>query len=92
MDNFPHFSIKTCSDPSLEPSHQDCSNEGSQHKSSFRNKKNYFFNHPHYPLLSGALHYVLPRILQNAVSPVCILSQNRAKSGNSMEVMLLPDK
>ena len=37
-----HISIKnTFCDPSLEPSHRDGSNEGSQHMFSLRNKKNY---------------------------------------------------
>ena len=41
-------------DPSLEPSHRDGSNEGSQYMFSLRNKKT-FLNYPKYPLLSGAL-------------------------------------
>ena len=40
-DNFPYYSFKTCCDPSLEPSHRDGSNEGSQHIFLLRNKKNY---------------------------------------------------
>ena len=41
-------------DPSLEPSHRDRSNEGSQHMFLLRNKK-LSLTYPHYTLLSGAL-------------------------------------
>ena len=40
-DNFCYFCIKTCCDPSSEPSQQDGSDEGSQHMVLMRNKKNY---------------------------------------------------
>ena len=41
-DNYTIFVPKNIScDPSLEPSHPDGSNEGSQHMFSLRNKKNY---------------------------------------------------
>ena len=46
---------KRICDPSLEPSHQDGSNEGSQHMFLLRNKKKLSLNYPQYPLLSGAL-------------------------------------
>ena len=42
-------------DPSLEPSCQDGSNEGSQHMFSLINMENYLLNYPPHPLLSGAL-------------------------------------
>ena len=55
--------------PSLEPSHQDRSNEGSQHMFSWRNKKNYrriIFNTPSYQeLCSGNI-----KIEKKIYSPV----------------------
>ena len=45
-------------DPSLEPSCQDGSNEGSQYVFSLRNKKKYLYPQYLYPLLSGALSTV----------------------------------
>ena len=45
--------INLCCDPSLELSHRDSSNEGSQHM--LGNKKKISLNYPQYPLLSGAL-------------------------------------
>ena len=39
----------------LEPSHQDGSNEGSQHMFLLRSKKKISLNYRQYPLLSGAL-------------------------------------
>ena len=43
-------------DPSLEPSHRDGSNEGSQYMFSLRNKKKLSLHYPQYSLLSGALN------------------------------------
>ena len=41
-DNFPYYSFKRlCCNPSLELSHRDGSDEGSQHMFSVRNKRNY---------------------------------------------------
>ena len=49
-----------CCDTSLEPSHQEGSNEGSQHMFSLRNKKKLPSDYPQYPLLiwrsSFAIH------------------------------------
>ena len=53
-DNFCHFYIKSCCDPSSEPSQQDSSDEGSQHMVSMRNKKNC-----HQILLSRAQTYIM---------------------------------
>ena len=39
-DNFCKFCIKTCCNPSSEPSRLDGSDEGSQHNVSMRNKEN----------------------------------------------------
>ena len=58
-DNLGKFSIllllKVYCNPSLEPSHRDSSNEGSQHMFSLRNKEKLCFNNLQYPLLFGAL-------------------------------------
>ena len=50
----PYFSIKIFCDPSLEPSYEDGSDEGSQHIFSLRNRK-IIFELSSIPLLSGAL-------------------------------------
>ena len=47
-DNFSLFCIKTCCDPSPEPSQQDGSDEGSQHTVLRRNKKKLSSNTPSY--------------------------------------------
>ena len=47
-DNSWYFCIKTCYDPSSEPSRRDGSDKGSQHMVSIRNKKNY---HHIFPLI-----------------------------------------
>ena len=49
---FSFLNKNICCDPSLEPSQQDGSNEGSQNMLLWRNKANY----PSYPFLSGALN------------------------------------
>ena len=40
----------------LEPSHQDASNEGSQHMFQLRNRKKLPLNYSQYPLLSAGSH------------------------------------
>ena len=54
-------------DPSLEPSRQDGSNEGSQCMFSLRNKKKTSLNYRQYPLLSLALS------MERTASPKCVL-------------------
>ena len=63
-DNLGKFFNITCCDPSLKPSHQDSSNEGSQHYV-FVEKEKLSLNYPQYSLLSGALIFPLKTILSN---------------------------
>ena len=45
-----------CCDPSLELSHQDSSNEGSQHMVVVEKYEKISGNYPQYPFISGALY------------------------------------
>ena len=58
-DNFVYFYIKTCCDPSSEPSRREGSDERSQHIVSIRNKKNN--------------HQILPLILSSGVTRATVL-------------------
>ena len=51
-DNFSKLHKTVCCYPSSEPSHGDCSGEGSKHMVSMRNKKNYLSIIINYLLLS----------------------------------------
>ena len=69
--NFPYFCIKTCCDPSLEPSLRDGSNKGPLHMFPLRNNKKISQNSPQNITLSGTLSV---HICTNVFIVVIILS------------------